>query len=75
MNDKFALDFFNRDSSYDISSYDAMKKFIRRYEKDDSPKFNKLYSNNFEQILQCLTIQAFGMDLAIHIYSQISGQN
>lgn len=52
-----------------------MKKFIRRYEKDDSPKFNKLYSNNFEQILQCLTIQAFGMDLAIHIYSQISGQN
>ena len=75
MNYKFALDFFNQDNSCDTNSYEAMKKFVRRYEKNDSPKFKNLYSSDFEQILESLTIQAFDVDLAVHICSQILGQN
>ena len=76
MDDKFALDFFSDENiNGDICAYNAMKKFIIRYEQEEKQQKNNLYRSDFENIMLLLTIQAFGYDLAQHIYNQILGQN
>ncbi len=77
MDDKFALDFFyDENINGDICAYNAMKKFIRRYEQEEKQQQKtNLYSSDFENIMLLLTIQAFGYDLSQHIYNQILGQN
>ena len=76
MDDKFALDFFSDENiNGDICAYNAMKKFIIRYEQEEKQQKNNLYRSDFENIMLLLTIQAFGYDLAQHIYNQIFGQN
>lgn len=77
MNDKFALDFFyDENINGDICAYNAMKKFILRYEQEEKQQQKtNLYSSDFENIMLLLTIQVFGYDLSQHIYNQILGQN
>ncbi len=76
MDDKFALDFFSEENmNGDICAYNAMKKYIIRYEQEDNIHKDNLYSSDFENIILNLSILAFGKDLAQHTYNQILGQN